>query len=284
MDEPPADEHDRAPILAEDEVAKHPPPFERHAAVEPSGTPIEREGSTSRPTSQHSSRPASALRSPSIPEFEITRLEDVKEYEPLFKDEGKKVEPPASPAAGRTSVPPRFPSKDVWEDAPSSAHQTTEVNTPDAGEAKPRRGGLPERYVTTPAQAFAKHQEELAEQESERLTGFVPRGEGKAASWMPPELAVPPEESEKKVPAQRRFPSRDVWEDAPESHLHKTTVSSRQTPSRLWKHRTSRSDPSGARRSRLSPAARGPRRRLATRRSQSLPSRTSLSPLSRSVQ
>ena len=231
MDEPPTDEHDRAPILAEDEVAKHPPPFERHAAVEPSGTPIDREGPTSRPTSQHSSRPTSAaLRSPSIPEFEVTRLEDVKEYEPLFKDERKKVEPPVSPAGGRTSVPPRFPSKDVWEDAPNSAYETTEVNTPDTGEAKPKRGGLPERYVPTPAQAFAKHQEELAENESERLTGFVPRGEGKPASWMPPELAVPPEEPEKKVPAQQRFPSRDVWEDAPESHLHKTTVSSRQTP------------------------------------------------------
>ncbi|KAL2110245.1 hypothetical protein VUR80DRAFT_1433 [Thermomyces stellatus] len=234
VNEPPAFTDDLAeggrdtPILADDEVAKHPPRADLQPAVEPSHEPDE---PTSRPTSRHAPRPPSAHKSPSVPEAEVARLEDVKEYKPLFDDEGNEIMPSASPSVGRASVPPRFPSKDVWEDAPSSVHQTAEVNTQDAGEPKPKRAGLPERDVLTPAQAFAKHQEELAEREAQRMTNFVPRGGEKGSTWLPPQAAVPtPEERQPSPSAQRRFPSRDVWEDAPESHLHKTTVSSRQTP------------------------------------------------------
>lgn len=237
MDEPrqSADDFDEegreTPILADDEIAKHPARADLHAAVEPPHDVHDTDEPTSRPTSRHTPRPPSAHKSPSVPEVETIRLEDVKEYEPLFDDNGNEIAPQASPAIDRASVPPRFPSKDVWEDAPNSVYQTTEVNTPDAGEAKPKRAGLPERDVLTPAQAFAKHQEELAEKEAQRMTNFVPRGAEKGSTWLPVQpAAATPEERQPSPSAQRRFPSRDVWEDAPESHLHKTTVSSRQTP------------------------------------------------------
>lgn len=231
-DDASVEEEDEAPILANDEVAKHPAPADLHAAVEPShDAHVETDEPTSRASSRHSGRPASARKKSSAPEIETTPLEDVEEYEPLFDEDGNEVAPLASPLGDRPSVPPRFPSKDIWEDAPSSVHQTTEVSTPDAGEARPRRAGLPERDVATPAQAFAKHQEELAEKEAKRMTNFVPRGGEKGSTWLPLQPAVVlPEARQPSPSAQRRFPSRDVWEDAPESHLHKTTVSSRQTP------------------------------------------------------
>ncbi|SPO05037.1 uncharacterized protein DNG_07722 [Cephalotrichum gorgonifer] len=228
-DDSTTEERDHAPILADDEVANYPPRFELHAAVEPSPeVPVEHEGPASRPTSRHSSRSASAHVG-QVPEFDITPLEDVKEYEPLFSEEGQEAEPLPSPSIDRASAPLRFPSKDIWEDAPSSAHYTAEVTT-DAGETEPSRA-VPDRSIPTPAQAFAKHQEELAEREAQRTKNFVPRGDAKGSSWLPLQpVVVAAEGTQPRPPSQRRFPSRDVWEDAPESHHYQTTVSSAQVP------------------------------------------------------
>ena len=231
-DDMPEEESHEAPILADDEVARHPARADLQAAVEPSPDVfLEHEDPANRPIIRHGPRPARAHKSPSVPQEDDILTEEDKEYDPLFDDEGNEISSVKSPPVGRASVPPRFPSKDIWEDAPSSVHHTTEVTTPDAGEAKPKRAGLPEREVLTPAQAFAKHQEELAEKEANRMTNFVPRGGEKGSTWLVAQpAAASPEEQQPSPPAQRRFPSRDVWEDAPESHLHQTTVSSHQTP------------------------------------------------------
>lgn len=152
------------------------------------------------------------------------------EYEALFKDgEEEAIEDEEKPAKKDATVH-RFPSKDVWEDAPSSVHYTAEVSTPDipADEGRLKPVEAPERHIPTPVQAFAQYQEELAEKEAERTKNFVPRGENLTQSWLP--VQELPKEPLKRPPIQKRFPSRDIWEDAPDSLLHETTVSSDQQP------------------------------------------------------
>ncbi|KAK5987856.1 hypothetical protein PT974_11991 [Cladobotryum mycophilum] len=208
-----------APILASDEVEKGPKGQVQHPVVRPR---LERNDSsysqdsrpTSRPTSRPSSRPASIYNA--LPIFDHTPLEDVEEYEPLFPEESAKneQEKPAERKARHY-----FPSKDVWEDAPHSAYETAEVSTPDVTEEEPpKRSSVHwEGRPMTPAQIFALHQEELAEKEAN----------GKKHSFLPLVADEPKQEASKtaKSDASRRFPSRDVWEDAPESSLYEAEVS-----------------------------------------------------------
>ncbi|KAK3994605.1 altered inheritance of mitochondria protein 21 [Cladorrhinum sp. PSN332] len=230
-----------APILADDEVAKDPSPYAHEPAVELSlGESTSRP--TSRPNSRPSSRPASIYKEASF-ELRPTPLEDVEEYEPLFNDDDKpKAEPPVkeevpSKKNGATKKQ-RFPSADIWEDAPSSVYYTAEVSTPDVAEEeneerKKSLSDVPQREGETPAQEFARRQEELAEKETRERgpDGFIPgRGpQQKPPSWAQHQLlksegaAAPPRPG-----MANRFPSRDVWEDAPDSLKLETTVSTPQ--------------------------------------------------------
>ncbi|EPE05962.1 hypothetical protein F503_02791 [Ophiostoma piceae UAMH 11346] len=249
------------PILALDELAKDPAAYDNEPAVRPSlersGSSFDGQGSSSRPTS----RPSSVFRDSHIPEESATAdADDKDEYEPLFKDDDSKASKPRSSEDGHA---PRFPSRDIWEDAPSSAHYTAEVNTPDM-QSKPegdvegtvvRRASstVSERDDETPAQAFARHQEELAEKELHGADTFAEnRKPHKPTSWAthtatdddvatsgistPASISASTtaptttsaSASSSRRPAMNRFPSRDVWEDAPESLQLQTEVSNPQ--------------------------------------------------------
>ncbi|KAK3332065.1 altered inheritance of mitochondria protein 21 [Cercophora scortea] len=211
-----------APILAEDEVAKHPAPYDYQPAVEP-------QESTSRPTS----RPASIYKESSF-EMRSTPLEDVEEYEPLFNEEEneKSKQLTAEGDKAKAGHKKRFPSSDVWEDAPSSVHYTAEVSTPEPSEEQSTSSSSvapPARSGETSAQAFARHQEELAEREAQEKgpEGFVPGRNKQKPVWAQHQAHLVSESSVRPAMSQR-FPSQDVWEDAPESLRLETTVSTPQ--------------------------------------------------------
>lgn len=206
-----------APILASDEVSKDVGNYAKQPAIHHHRDHREAsESQTSRPTSRPSS-----IQFTSNPEIRHTPLEDVEEYEPLFDEETKKEQ---APEVGPDENKHRrhFPSKDIWEDAPTSVHYTTEVSTPDDPEHQRKRASHHEDRPLTPAQAFAKHQEELAERESHGKSSghkFLPLSADKP-TWAAHQAHLNPT----RPASGHRFPSRDIWEDTPESQLQETTV------------------------------------------------------------
>lgn len=236
------DEEYTAPILAEDEVAKNPSPY----AHEPAVVPGRRESAEakSRPTS----RPTSIYKENSF-EMRSTPLEDVEEYEPLFKDDEQPAKKPEIPLRPKTEHKRRFPSADVWEDAPSSTMYTAEVSTPEPtaeqqeeeGQEEQAKPQIEPREGETFAQAFARQQEELAEKEARENgpDGFVksstpkPSAHQQRPSWVQGQPHLLQEVKKEAAKAARptmaqRFPSRDVWEDSPESLQLQTEVSTPQ--------------------------------------------------------
>ncbi|KAI2610603.1 altered inheritance of mitochondria protein 21 [Hypoxylon sp. NC1633] len=218
------------PILAPDEVAKDPSPYQLQPAVEP---PRERHGSVyemEEPRSRPTSRPAS-IYSPPPPEMHSTPLEDVEEYEPLFPEDENSGKP-MTKAEKLKEYRQRFPSQDIWEDAPNSVHSTAEVSTPELLEARRKEQApvlnIPPRDGETPAQAFARRQEELAEKEAVTPDSFLYRQQ-KPPSWVghQPHLAKETQSRPNNTP--QRFPSRDVWEDTPDSLQFTATVSTPQS-------------------------------------------------------
>ncbi|KAL6818503.1 hypothetical protein GGI42DRAFT_310111 [Trichoderma sp. SZMC 28013] len=213
-----------APILAADEIEKDVQQPAQHPAIRPH---LDRNNSsydgTSRPTSRPSSRPTSIYNALSGHEFDSTPLEDVREYEPLFDDEAaKKEEEQKRESKNGSKARHYFPSKDVWEDAPTSVHYTAEVSTPDnveEDEDQQRRKSSAhhENRPMTPAQVFAMQQEELAEKEANgKKHNFLPILEHKP-SWVDHQPHL-------KTAKPNRFPSKDVWEDTPESLLYEAEV------------------------------------------------------------
>lgn len=200
---------DDEPILAADEV--RPESAFMHPAVSPrrmSTEPHEIDGSHSRTPSGTSSRPSSLHRaSLTLARWSSrgeerddahTPLEDVEEYEPLFPDDdkGEKPIPPEERFKKReNALKHRFPSQDIWEDAPDSLQLQASVSTPEIPKEEP-----------------AKEAEEQQEKPKEQPESQV------AAEATQPEKPPRPEN------LQRRFPSRDVWEDVPESQQLVTTV------------------------------------------------------------
>lgn len=213
---------DAWPILAADEVAKDPTPYELQPAVPPN----RRDGDEAR--SRPSSRPPS-IYSPPPPDVRSTPLEDVEEYEPLFPEDEKGEQKPKTTAEKLKGQ--RFPSRDIWEDAPNSVHSTAEVSTPEPADTRPKSRtaftDLPPRDTETPAQAFARKQEELAEKEAITADSFLNRQQRpESRVEHQPHLA-------KEIPSRpninARFPSRDIWEDTPDSLQFTTTVSQPQS-------------------------------------------------------
>lgn len=215
-----------APILADDEVAKHPSLYDTPAvelAPERSGSSYEMEQPKSRPTS----RPGSIYSPP--PEIRSTPLDDVEEYEPLFPEDEKNQK---NAAAKLKEIRQRFPSRDIWEDAPDSVHGTAEVSTPEpsGGFKKPEHStsDIVPREGETAAQAFARRQEELAESEDLNSDSFL-RQKVRPRSWVEAQPHLAKEIGQSSKPVNHRFPSRDVWEDTPDSHRLETTVSTPQS-------------------------------------------------------
>ncbi|RMD39531.1 hypothetical protein DV735_g5592, partial [Chaetothyriales sp. CBS 134920] len=214
------EDHDyRAPILAADEVAKLPHPDSLQPAIHPryerrsNSADIEHRSGDNTPNSRPSSRPSSiyGLHSASHTlsrfvshhddrESLHTPLEDVDEYEPLFADDDGKQNPlnPTERFKPRPELAKhRFPSQDIWEEAPSSVNHTATVSTPDLAQ-------LPEEK---PSVAF-----ETPEAEAARRAAPVEEEKSK--------LELAQEQVARRFVNQPRFPSRDIWEDSPDSqHL-----------------------------------------------------------------
>lgn len=216
------------PILAADEVAKEPESEYLHPAVSPVQ---ERRGSSyisaqdldvpqfqlgyrnnSGPNSRASSRPASVHGGPlpnlarftSHDEREETHtpLEDVDEYEPLFPEDQEKQNsqnPSIDKFKRRDLTKRRFPSQDIWEDTPNSLQLQATVETPESGE------------------------EHASKIPNETSTGFEETTEGSRPAEKnesKPHLV----EEIKRPGLKQRFPSRDIWEDSPDSSRLVTTV------------------------------------------------------------
>ena len=241
------------PILASDEVARTPyseylqpavsPVQSRRGsayytgpdndAFHPSGIKIgSRSGSAS--NSRPPSRPGSIHSLQGLSRFSThdddrenmhTPLEDVDEYEPLFPDEdGNKERRPVT-AADRLKLREqmkRFPSKDIWEDTPNSLQLQATVETPEPANEQPDPMlKAPTAVFETPEQESAR-KGEVSEDEKAKL---IPREERLAKSHFRPHLR----DEMRRPGLAQRFPSRDIWEDSPDSARLETTVG--DTPS-----------------------------------------------------
>lgn len=211
------------PILAADQV--RPESAHLHPAVSPS---FEHRGSFdedsySRPPSvSHSrsnSRSASAQGAPMLTRFDSreihedthTPLEDVEEYEPLFPEDETKKDKPLSAAERFKNQPDalkhRFPSQDIWEDTPNSLQLHATVTTPDLPRSDTETFETPEQEAQRRMQTSKIDSHQVASQILEGEQG----------------------REKEKIPARpdtlkQRFPSQDIWEDAPESQKLVTTL------------------------------------------------------------
>jgi hypothetical protein len=140
-----------------------------------------------------------------------TPLEDVEEYEPLFPEEGDLKKPRSLSATERFKKRPdmhRFPSEDIWEDTPNSLQLHATVTTPDI----PKRESS--EVFETPEQEAARRMQ-TSKVDSHQVAHHILQGEGAR--------------DKAKVPGRpdaikQRFPSRDIWEDAPDSQQLVTTI------------------------------------------------------------
>ncbi|KAL8670292.1 MAG: hypothetical protein Q9168_005162 [Polycauliona sp. 1 TL-2023] len=242
------------PILASDEVAKEQgteylqpavsPAQERRGSNYYSGMDSDappsyqsglRHGSrpgsaaSSRPTSRPGSRPGSVHGLlPGLTRFTShddredlhTPLEDVEEYEPLFPDDDGKdthSNPAVERFKRREMMKRRFPSQDIWEDTPNSLQLQATVSTPEPTEETAVTGSKqPSATFESPEVEGARKGEAT---EAERVK-MIPREERLAKSSFKPHIR-----DEMHRPGMiQRFPSRDIWEDSPDSARLETTV------------------------------------------------------------
>ncbi|KAI9653792.1 MAG: hypothetical protein M1831_005659 [Alyxoria varia] len=240
------------PILASDEIKKHPAAEYMQPAVSPAQQLREddynqsggdsdhvptyhsrkkssgsRSRPSSRPTSLHSHHGLSRF----ISQDEAgtgTPLEEIEEYEPLFKDDEKDAGRKPVTVADKMRKRPdldshRFPSKDIWEDTPTSLQLHTTVETPEqeAAKAVQSQGGK------SAAAAFESPEKELARKgeitEPERLDFLSDPTTGLAKPKFKERLQHE-DDGHGRPGLGVRFPSQDVWEDTPDSLRLETTV------------------------------------------------------------
>lgn len=222
------------PILAADEVAKEPGSGYLHPAVSPVH---ERRGSSyisaldsdapiqvgyrnnSGPNSRASSRPVSVHGGPlpNLTRFTShderdethTPLEDVDEYEPLFPEDQEKQSgqnPPIEKFKRRDIMKRRFPSQDIWEDTPNSLQLQATVETPESTE---------EQALKTP------HEKPAGSESPKEGTRPAETGRNETPNFLlKPHLV----EETGSTGLKQRFPSKDIWEDSPDSSRLVTTV------------------------------------------------------------
>lgn len=239
------------PILASDEVAKEHGSEYMQPAVSP---PQEQRGSTyfaeleappsyqsgirngsrassvsgSRPTSRPASIHGGLRFNPHDDREELhTPLEDVEEYEPLFPDEESKDGRPMT-AADRFRRRPdmtkrRFPSQDIWEDTPNSLQLQTTVSTPELQDEKGAPDDKPASAVFEPPQTESARKGEVSDEDKAKL---IPKEQRWANSHFKPHLR---DEISSRPGMKQRFPSRDIWEDSPDSARLETTVGGPQS-------------------------------------------------------
>ncbi|KAI9673115.1 MAG: hypothetical protein M1817_002977 [Caeruleum heppii] len=251
------------PILASDEVAKekgaeflqpaiephqelrgndyyagidseHPPSYMTgHVKTGSRGSSISGSRPTSRPPSITGGLPGLSRFAHFDEQEQIgTPLEDVEEYEPLFPEDdaeglksGRKSKPEtASDRLKRPEISKhKFPSQDIWEDTPSSAQLQAIVTTPDLPSQEPEAVKDPDDARTGPAAIAAQRTHEMEKQEMPASLS----GEHKmwAQAQLPPHLR---DDASHRSPSKQRFPSRDIWEDTPDSLRLQTIVTTPQ--------------------------------------------------------
>ncbi|KAK5137465.1 hypothetical protein LTR08_008443 [Meristemomyces frigidus] len=236
------------PILASDETDKRPGSAFLQPAVSPEETRVvddsyydsdsyvtSRRGSA--PPSRPSSRPGSMhgyLGGPlhRFISHEETRdssgmgtpLEEIEEYEPLFPEgEEEKREPKQAPKQRPGLEHHHFPSQDIWEDSPSSLQYQTTVDQPES----------PDEHSTEKvanAESNSALVFETPELEEERRTQNPADMTTDGKTFAKPHFkAGVLEELRGERPGVQRFPSRDIWEDTPDSMRLETTVSGPQS-------------------------------------------------------
>ncbi|KAF2852870.1 hypothetical protein T440DRAFT_516166 [Plenodomus tracheiphilus IPT5] len=236
------------PILASDEVKKHPdtewrqpavsPEMERHGneyTVNEDGTPayITKVRTHSRSSSQNNNPPQRIIPSPAQFDRGGTPLESHKEYEPLFPDDEEDSKRPKSQVdkLKRPSVARhQFPSQDVWEDTPGSLQLETTVETPEpqAAEEPESAGGA---ESVNPAKVFenpSTEEERKTHITKEDQQSFLPDHTRRFAAENK-HLGKVRDENPLRPGMQQRFPSQDIWEDSPSYGHLETTVSTPQT-------------------------------------------------------
>lgn len=179
---------------------------------------------TSRPGSIHGSLPGlTRFISHDDREDQHTPLEEIDEYEPLFPEEEEKQ----STARGltdrfkhRPDVKRRFPSQDIWEDTPNSLQLQAEVTTPEPAAEQTPTDTNPSAVFETP-ETEAARKGEVDEEDKAQL---LPREERLAKSNFQPHLV----DGMQRPNMKQRFPSRDIWEDSPDSAHMTTTVETSQ--------------------------------------------------------
>ena len=151
-----------------------------------------------------------------------TPLEEIEEYEPLFP-EGEVQSKPKPKSISRPGLEHHhFPSQDIWEDAPSSVHYSTIVETPEpppemeAVAPPPPTNGMP---FETPEQEQQRKEENPDDMTSDSKTFAKPHFKAGVQDDM-------------HRPGVQRFPSQDIWEDTPDSMRLVTTVSAPQDEAR----------------------------------------------------
>ncbi|EEH20021.1 hypothetical protein PABG_02280 [Paracoccidioides brasiliensis Pb03] len=201
---------DEAPVLASDEidpgiehmqpavspVLEPEPPSRTHSAshMRPSSRPVNMHGA-----GLNSAR----LNSRGEEREEIkTALEDVQELEPLFPEDDDVTKITSTDRFKRRPEQHRFPSKDIWEDSPDSLQLEATVTTPDI---PIELNGAEDKCQSEPS----------SEQQTLQIGPSSPSKEFQ--SHLEDEKPPRPD-------SRQRFPSNDIWEDAPDSHQLVTTV------------------------------------------------------------
>ncbi|KAJ5326651.1 uncharacterized protein N7506_009753 [Penicillium brevicompactum] len=213
-------EDDDEPILAADQVRPesaylHPaisPTFDRRGSFEDEAR--SRTPSVSHSRSNSRSASAQGHQFPSLTRYDSredthTPLEDVDEYEPLFPEDDDKKQKPVSTADRFKKRPDmlkhRFPSQDIWEDTPNSLQLHATVTTPDI----PSQDS-PDTFETPEQEATRRMQADTVD--SHQVASHILEGEGAREKPVRPDTF------------KQRFPSKDIWEDVPESQRLVTTV------------------------------------------------------------
>lgn len=233
------------PILASDETQNRPgseflqpavsPEDSKHANDEyfsDSDTTLpawqRRPGNTGgRSRSRPSSRPSSAQFHHHDLHSTGTPLNEIDEYEPLFieEEDGQLKKRPtivADKLKGPGLEQTRFPSKDIWEDTPTSLQLETIVGGPQEPEEK---SAISQKQMKGSA-LFEPPEKEAARRgevtESERMS-FLDDANNQQKAKPKFKSGVQDEVAQRPGMA-RRFPSRDIWEDTPDSAQLSTTI------------------------------------------------------------
>lgn len=213
-------------ILASDEIepdAAHlepavSPPLEQQKPDEHKSKSRPTTASSNKRTSGHPPSPSlSRLASPTESgEIEHTPIEDVVDHEPLFADgDSQKRSPPdqQSTSPPQNQQGQRFPSKDVWEGAPSSSQLQSTVAIPDV----PRRPKGEEAAVTL----FETPDKEA--QRTDRASQLTPESEVEVPSSLE-------NHKDQEHDPRQRFPSNDIREEAPQSQQLTAAVQTPEKP------------------------------------------------------